>query len=629
MNRPHDPATPPPDWPEAQVLEALSKTWGYDTLRPQQAEAIHAGLTGRDSLVVLPTGGGKSLCYQLPPLITGRTDVVISPLISLMKDQVDGLRAAGYPAAAIHSNCTPEEIAEAERDLMAGKLRLIYMAPERLFSTRLPAMLAQVQVGAIAIDEAHCISHWGHDFRPEYRKLASLKERLPGAALHAFTATATPRVREDIADQLGLRDPALLVGIFDRPNLIYRVVPKVDARAQVAQVLLRHGGEAAIVYCISRKETESLASALVKRGIQAEAYHAGMAPEERRRIQDAFSEERLDVVVATVAFGMGIDRSNVRCVVHAGIPKSLEHYQQESGRAGRDGLAAECVLLYSAADAFKWRSLIERSCSEADDPQQAMESAVELLRHVENYARGLRCRHKSLSEYFGQSLEGDACGACDVCMGEVEGVEDGTVTAQKLLSNVYRVARPFGITYLAEILAGGDTEQVRRWAHQELTTYGLLKGTPRSQIVNWYYQLLEQDLLAREGGDRPTLSLNQASMEVLKGDRQVQLLRAAAKAPRRTKIDREGWEGVDRDLFDHLRDRRREIADELDVPAYIVFGDATLRTMAAARPSTLPEMLAIKGIGERKLERFGQQFLDAIDAYAEDPILPDESPEVD
>ncbi len=364
----NDPSSPAANSSE-RILSVVERYWGYDTLRPLQAEAIAAALAHRDSLVVMPTGGGKSLCYQVPPALDGSTDVVVSPLISLMKDQVDGLRTCGYPAACVHSGMTGDERREVERAAAEGKFRLLFVAPERVMTAWFMELLKRLNVRRIAIDEAHCISHWGHDFRPDYRQLASLRKRFAGASFHAFTATATPRVQGDIVNQLGLHEPAILIGRFDRPNLIYRIVPLVDRDAQAIEVVRRHANEAVIVYCISRKDTEATAAILQSQGIRAAAYHAGLSPDERHRTQEAFAEERLDVVVATVAFGMGIDRSNVRCVLHASMPKSIEHYQQETGRAGRDGLEAECVLLYSAADAMRRESLVEKSAEERPNPR--------------------------------------------------------------------------------------------------------------------------------------------------------------------------------------------------------------------------------------------------------------------
>ena len=603
---------------DARIAEVLARWWGFDRLRPLQAEAIGAALAGRDSLVVMPTGGGKSLCYQLPPLVGESTDVVVSPLVALMKDQVDALEAIGYPAAAIHGGMSQEE-REAVRDrLAAGELRLLFAAPERLVNTGLLDLLARVGVKRFAIDEAHCISAWGHDFRPEYRQLALVRDRFPSASIHAFTATATPRVRDDIARQLALRDPAVLVGTFDRPNLVYRVVPRTDRIAQTLAILGRHRGEASIVYCISRKETERLAARLAAEGLLAKAYHAGLDARERHRTQEAFARETIDVVVATVAFGMGIDRSDVRLVLHTSLPKSLEAYQQETGRAGRDGLAAECVLLYSSADVFSWESLVRKSAAESDlDPdeqERLVASQVEHLHAMRRYAQAARCRHAALSEYFGQDYPAETCGACDVCLGETESLADSTVTAQKIISCVARVQERFGVRHVCEVLRGAKTEGIQRHGHDRLSTFGLLASLEQRAAENLVHQLLDQELLARSAGDRPVVMLNERSWEVLRGTRQVVLLepqtgRAKVKA---TKADTDDWEGVDRDLFERLRRWRRRIADERGKPAWTILDDKALRAIARERPDSPAALLRCRGIGEKRLADFGAEILDLV-----------------
>ena len=591
----------------------VRRYWGFEDLRPLQEEAIRAGLDQRDSLVVLPTGGGKSLCYQVPPVVGQRTDVVVSPLISLMKDQVDGLRACGYPAAALHSGLSPE----AQREVMGGiaqrEYRLIFVSPERLLTSWFGRMIENLEVQAFAIDEAHCISHWGHDFRPEYRRLASLKERFPKASVHGYTATATERVQADVIQQLGLTDPAVLVGQSDRPNLIYRVVPRVDRQRQVLEAIRRHAGEAVIVYCIRRSDTESLAVSLQSKGVRAEAYHAGLESDKRRRIQEAFAQEQLNVVVATVAFGMGIDRSNVRCVVHAALPKSIEHYQQETGRAGRDGLEAECVLLYSAADVMRWDSLLTRSAEEGGVAPEVLEASRELLGHMRRFAGGLQCRHRALSEYFGQAFEKTDCGACDVCLDEVAGVEDATVTAQKIISCVARVRERFGVGYIVDVLLGAETEQIQRWGHHRLSTFGLMKGTPRKAVQNMTFQLVDQGLLTR-GGDKPVLGLNDASWAVLRGHREVRLFKPKAEVAR-SKVDADSWAGVDAGLFEHLRGVRRELAQQRGVPPYLIFNDVTLREMARLRPVSPEGLRMVIGVGTRKLADFGARLADEIAVY--------------
>lgn len=613
----------------ARVHDLLKRHFGYDSLRPLQSQAIAAGLANRDTLVVLPTGGGKSLCYQLPPLVAGRLDVVVSPLIALMKDQVDGLIACGYPAAAIHSGMTDDERAAVRVGLSEGKYRLLFVSPERLASDAFVAFLRRTGVSNFAIDEAHCISQWGHDFRPEYRQMARLRDAFPRASIHAFTATATPRVRADIAAQLSLRDPIELVGNFDRPNLTYRIVPRLDPVAQTIEALRRHAGEAAIVYCLSRRETESMAEALRKAGMHAACYHAGLDADTRHRTQDAFAEERLDVVVATVAFGMGIDRGDVRCVVHATMPKSIEHYQQETGRAGRDGLEAECVLLHSPADALRWERLMRRSHDESiavpddDDPEggaaggnaESLDAQLALLRQMQRLCVSVGCRHRALVEYFGQDWPSSKgpCGACDACLGEIELLVDSTLAARQVLSAVARVGQRFGVTHLADVLHGGASDLVRTCGHDQLSVYGLMRDRPVAVIKNLIHQLVNQGLLASTGGDRPVITLTDASLPVLKGHCDVTLLRprVRSKATRSAVADA-SWTGVDKGLFERLRELRRTLAQAMGKPPYVVFNDATLRDIARVRPSTLERFATIRGVGQRKRADYGETFLEEV-----------------
>ena len=616
-----DAGTAPVGEASSRILSVVKRYWGFDRLLPLQAEAIEAGIACRDSLVVLPTGGGKSLCYQVPPAVAERMDVVVSPLISLMKDQVDGLRQCGYPAAAVHSNLTDAERDEIRAGIRDGAYRLLFLSPERLASPRFLDFLEKQNVHAFAIDEAHCISHWGHDFRPEYRQLALLKERFPEASVHAYTATATERVRRDIIEQLGLTNPRVLIGTFDRPNLVYRIVPSVDVYGQIFEVLQRHAGEAVIIYCITRRDTEDLAAFLDSNSIRAAAYHAGLDKSRRTAVQDAYSREELDVVVATVAFGMGIDRSNVRCVIHAAMPKTIEHYQQETGRAGRDGLEAECVLFYSAADFMRWESILTKSAENAEEPEEVIAAQLELLRHMQGYCGTFGCRHRALSRYFGQPYESPNCGACDVCLGEVESMADSTTIAQKILSCVYRTGQRFGVGYVVDVLRGADTEQVRQRRHHKLSVYGLLDDMPAKALTNLVYQLVDQGLLARTPGDRPTLQLSEDSMPVLRGELEVQLVEPALATAARTTIAEDAWEGVDRGLFEILRDLRRRIAQERQVPAYVIFGDATLRELAKVRPASLQTMTGVRGIGERKLADLGPRFLEAITDYCREKQL--------
>lgn len=604
--------------PAAQILELTRQYWGHAALRPLQAEAIDAGIHGRDSLVVLPTGGGKSLCYQVPPLLAPRVDVVVSPLISLMKDQVDGLRGNGYPAIALHSGLSLEERLENERLARQGKARLIFTAPERLLTDPGIRLAREIGVKAFHIDEAHCISHWGHDFRREYRRLAELRGLFPGASVHAFTATATRQVREDIARQLQLRDPLVLVGTFDRPNLIYRVQARESVAAQITAALRRHAGEAAIVYCISRKESEELAAAARRCGIRAAHYHAGLAPEARRATQDRFAAEEIDVVVATVAFGMGIDRSDVRCVIHAALPKSIEHYQQETGRAGRDGLPAECLLLYSPADALRWDGLIRLSAESAEEPDQVVAAARRLLDDMRRYAGGFECRHATLVRYFGQQLDKINCGACDVCLGELGELEDQTETARKILSCVARVKEGFGAAHVAEVLRGARSERVVKQQHDQLSTYGLLRDMDDKRIKRLILELIDQELLERSGGDFPQLKLNPRSWEVMRNERAFRV-RPLAKSVDRARVESEAWVDVDLGLFERLRAWRREQAAQRHVPPFLIFSDASLRELARQKPRSAAELQRVPGVSRQKFADFGTDLLGLVAQFPPAP----------
>jgi len=594
---------------DARVIEVLRRTWGYDSLRPLQESAIDAVLGRRDSLVVLPTGGGKSLCYQLPPLLTGELTVVVSPLISLMKDQVDTLRGLGIEAHQVNSTTSEVEKRELVRRARAGELRHLFVSPERLAMDRFQDFLASLEVRTFAIDEAHCISHWGHDFRPEYRQIGELRERFANANFHAYTATATASVRRDIAAQLRLVDPAILVGDFDRPNLSYRVLPRLDAMKQTIEAVERHAGEAGIIYCIRKKDVDETTAALRKRGVDARPYHAGLPNAERAATQEAFAAEECNIVVATVAFGMGIDRSNIRFVLHTGLPKSIEHYQQETGRAGRDGLEADCVLLYSAADALLWRSIVEKS--EADP--EYIRASLHHIEEMDRYARGAVCRHRALVNYFGQDFASPNCTACDLCLGDVEEVADATVIAQKILSCVVRTDQRFGAGHVISVLRGENTDRVRSLGHDRLSTYGLLRDYPQTELRDWIYQLIGQGLLAQDGDKYPVLKLTAESRGVLRGEQSVRLIQIARQERRRkSKASVESWEGVDATLFESLRKFRRELASQRGVPPYVILGDRSLREIARLRPQTLTELRDVYGIGDKKLVDFGEPILGVI-----------------
>ncbi|HMD34050.1 MAG TPA: RecQ family ATP-dependent DNA helicase, partial [Vicinamibacterales bacterium] len=480
-------------------------------------------------------------------------------------------------------------------------------------------LLAQSDLRFIAVDEAHCISQWGHDFRPEYRQLGALRDDFPGVSLHAFTATATERVRADIVSELRLQDPAVLVGSFDRPNLTYRVLRRDQLKTQLLTILARHdfqsgGGspaEAGIVYCPSRREVEALAGWLRGEGVRALPYHAGLDDGVRSANQEAFLEERIDVVVATVAFGMGIDRSNVRFVVHAGAPRSLEHYQQESGRAGRDGLPAECVLIYSGGDFARWRQMLESN-------GEWNESARALLRDMERYASGTRCRHRSLLEYFGERCDVASCGACDWCLHELDPVGDSIVAAQKILSCVARVKQSRGIGHVADVLLGRATDKIAASGHDRLSTFGLLKDETPAAVRGYIEQLIGSGLLARDGDPYPIVRLTASGTALLRGDGACQLFREVAppsRKRRRSAIRESFATSIDSDLFDVLRELRMTIARARGVPPYVIFHDSTLREMAERRPKTFDDLHDIRGVGAKKAADFGDAFLDAIRTF--------------
>jgi ATP-dependent DNA helicase RecQ len=618
-----------------RLKELVRRVWGYPSLRPLQAEAMSASLEGRDALVVLATGGGKSLCYQAPALLRSGFTAVVSPLISLMKDQVDGLAEMGVPAGMVTSAQEPDERRRVRQELLAGKLKLLYVAPERLLLDGFIDELAAAGLSGLVIDEAHCISHWGHDFRPEYRQLGLLRQRLPAIPIQAFTATATPAVRADVVAQLALRDPALLVGSCDRPNLTYRFQPRGDLLPQCLAVIRRHPDEAGIVYCLRRKDAELYAEQLRKESVRAVPYHAGLAPEVRRRNQELFLNEEVEVVVATVAFGMGIDRADVRYVVHANLPKGIEQYMQESGRAGRDGLPAECLLFWSAADWHGWKSLLQRSSVEEGEsplPKADLDAAIARVGAMLSFASGATCRHRFLVEHFGESSRageaGDggrsSCGACDVCLDELTRADDARVVAQKILSCVVRCEERFGASHVADVLRGADSEKVRQRGHDSLSTFALLKEYSSREIRHFIDQLVAQEHLDVAQGDYPTLSVTATGREILKGAREPTLFRlpkpAKAAQKRSSSLARIAWdvEGIalDEGLFESLRQLRRKLAHERGVPPYLIFNDRTLAELAARRPATPQEFRSVRGVGDKKAAELGPTFLQAISDFA-------------
>ena len=623
-----------------ELRQLLKKYWGYDSFLPLQEQAMESVGAGRDSLVVLPTGGGKSLCYQAPAVAVPGLAVVVSPLISLMKDQVDALSECGVPAARLDSTLAPAEKHAVRARIRNRTLKLLYVSPERLVSEGFIEFLKKARLSFIAVDEAHCVSMWGHDFRPEYRELGILRESFPGVAVHAYTATATEQVRRDIAVQLRLENPELLVGSFDRPNLVYKAERRANALNQICTVLDRHKNESGIIYCIRRVDVDNLRGQLGAKGYRALPYHAGMKDEDRKRNQEAFMQEKADIIVATVAFGMGIDKSNVRCVLHAAMPKSLEHYHQESGRGGRDGLEAECTVLYSGADYAIWSSILANTKfepleSEADEIEPvpeplppelvaptARQIALKKLGEMYSYCTGITCRHKAILNYFGQGLEGDNCGACDVCLGELETMEDALEPAQKIISCVLRLSERFGADYTASVLTGSREQRILDNRHDALSTYGLLGDQTKRVVRDWIEQLVGQDVLAKTG-EFNVLTLTPKGTRVLRGRETPHLLKPPQKKPEKAKKRRlskaaeDSWQDVDEGLFEELRELRRQLADKKRVPAYVVFGDRVLRDMARRRPATPQAFLQVHGVGEKKAEQYGDLFLTVIRRYCQ------------
>src|SRR5581483_7189104 len=585
-----------------------------------QEEAVTAVMSACDCLLVLPTGGGKSLCYQTPAACGRGLVLVVSPLISLMDDQVAAARQAGLRAAALHSQVEESERRSIRRQASAGELQVLYVSPERLMIGDLAAGLRS-ELALFAIDEAHCVSHWGHDFRPEYRQLRSVLDQAPEVPRMALTATATPQVQEDICAQLGLRGPRRLIGHVDRPNLTYRALPRHDMLAQVLQVIRRHAGEGGIVYGQTRRDVEQLAEGAARHGVSCAAYHAGLPGAKRRAVQSDFVAERLEVVVATIAFGMGSDRSDVRYLVHASSPKSIENYQQEAGRARRDGLPAECVLLFSGADLVKHRFLATADGPLQPERQRALERQ---LREIGQFAVAPVCRHRILAERFGQrypALPGEqaseSCGACDVCLGETQQLEsqEALVTAQKIISAVWRTGGRFGPAHVAQVLLGRASEMIQRHRHDELSVFGLLAHDGEVAVRSWIDQLVVQGYLELVERDQFTfLTMTEAGRALCRervnppdGARLGRYTRPRA----RRGGQRSGAEAAVRggELFERLRSLRRLLADRQGVPPYVVFTDLTLSELAARRPSSLIDMRAVRGIGDAKLERYGQAFL--------------------
>jgi ATP-dependent DNA helicase RecQ len=595
------------------LLLTLQTTFGYNEFRPLQREIIEAHLDGRDVFALLPTGGGKSLCFQLPALVRPGLTIVVSPLIALMKDQVDQLQAAGVAATYLNSTLSADESRSRLKGLHRHEWRLLYVAPERLLLDNWQENLKHWNVAAIAIDEAHCVSEWGHDFRPEYRQLARLRAALPDVPVMALTATATDRVREDIVKQLQLREPAVFVASFNRPNLTYRVVPKDQPLKQIIDFVRKREHESGIIYCASRATAERVAESLAGRGFAARAYHAGLDAAERGRNQEQFLRDDTRIICATIAFGMGINKPNVRWVIHHDLPKNIEGYYQETGRGGRDGLPGDCLLLFSAGDIAKQNHFLEEI---TDAREQAVARAQ--LRQIVHYAESAGCRRAELLDYFGEKFPLDNCGACDNCL-EPRETYDGTLLAQKFLSCLYRIAQNgsfnVGLNHIIDILVGADTDKIQRWGHDRLTTYGIGKDVPKAQWAAVARELMRLGYVGVAEGEFATLELTPAGRGVLTARTPITLTKTRALPKARRATRREGDIACDEILFERLRELRKQLADERGVPAYVIFGDTTLRALARAYPTRLSELGGITGIGEKKRAEFGEAFTEAIATF--------------
>ena len=596
--------------------EVLDRVFGYDAFRGEQEAIIDHVAGGGDGLVVMPTGGGKSLCYQIPALLRDGVAVIVSPLIALMRDQVSALRQAGVRAAYLNSTLTFDEVRAIEGDARAGSLDLLYIAPERLMGERTLALLDRLKIALFAIDEAHCVSQWGHDFRPEYLQLSVLHERYPDVPRIALTATADAPTRREIAARLGLEDARAFVSGFDRPNIRYAIVPKSNARRQLLGFLdAEHRGHAGIVYCLSRRKVEETARWLRTRGYDALPYHAGMSADERKLHQDAFVREDAVIIVATIAFGMGIDKPDVRFVAHLDLPKSIESYYQETGRAGRDGAPADAWMAYGLSDVVTLRQMVEGSG--ADEQRKRVE--VRKLDALLGLCELTTCRRRTLLAYFGEEGAGP-CGNCDNCIAPPE-AWDATEAARKALSCVYRTGQRFGAGYVTDVLLGKDNERIRGFGHQRLSTFGIGADIDASTWRSVFRQLVARGLMSVDVEGFGSLKLTEASRAVLRGECEVTLRRdaPAPKKPRRestTRAARTALGPEHQALFDALRARRRELAREQGVPPYVIFHDTTLEAMAEQQPRSLEEFATLPGVGEKKLERYGMTFIDVIEGHA-------------
>lgn len=592
------------------LQSVLKQYFGYEQFRPLQEEIISHVLARKDALVLMPTGAGKSLCYQIPALALEGITLVISPLIALMKDQVDALQANGISAGFLNSTLTGYEIAKILDDVRVGEIKILYVAPERFAVPGFNEFLTSIRLGLIAVDEAHCISEWGHDFRPDYRNLKTLRTRFSRTPIIALTATATPRVRDDIIAQLNLSTPRIFTSSFNRANLTYSVYPKENTFELLLQILKRHKDKSVIIYCFSRANTEKLAEKLCKQGVKTKAYHAGLDSDTRRKTQEDFIKDRIAVIVATIAFGMGIDKPDVRAVIHYDLPKSVEGYYQETGRAGRDGLSSECVLFYSYGDMAKHY----RFMKDVTDSEER-KHAEEKLKQIVAYAELSACRRRFLLAYFNEQFD-VPCNACDNCLHTTETI-DATEIAQKILSTILRTGQRYGAGYIADVLTGKSDEKVMMRGHNDLSVFGIAADMKKKHITRIINALCTQGLITQQGGEYPVYILTPTGKKFLTNKETLALSAHVMSRPKRSEkyVELDDSTPTDFYLFEKLRALRTKLAEERNVPPYIIFGDRTLKEMSQRVPKDATELSQIFGVGSQKLEWFGDVFLEVIRGY--------------
>jgi ATP-dependent DNA helicase RecQ len=596
------------------MLNILKTHFGFDQFRPLQEEIIGCVMAPRDAFVLMPTGAGKSLCFQLPALKLPGVTLVISPLIALMKDQVDALKADGIPAEFINSTLTRAEIDRIQTAALRGTIKILYAAPERLTMSEFQHFLEKINVSLIAIDESHCISEWGHDFRPDYRNLKLLRTLFPAVPVMALTATATRKVREDIICQLSLQKAKIFTSSFNRPNLAYAVLPKKNSYDHLIDIFRSHRNEAAIVYCFSRKNTEHLAADLRQEGFKALPYHAGLESEARRTNQEKFIRDEAQIIVATIAFGMGIDKPDVRLVIHYHLPKSIEGYYQETGRAGRDGLPSRCLLFYSPADAIKQQYFIRQIEDEAE-----RKNAYRKLDQMVEYCELATCRRSHLLAYFGENYPQEKCNGCDICFSPQEDF-DATIISQKIMSAIIRTGQSFGMNYIIDVLVGARNKKILERNHQELSVFGIVNDFSKEDLRSIVNQLVFKQMIVKSGDEYPTLALSPGGQEFLKQRTEIRLPKPKA-LPKPPQPGEALESGYDSELFEQLRRLRKELADEQGVPPYIIFNDLTLRQMAFYLPQSEENFSRISGVGQEKLKRFARLFTELIKTYTQENNL--------